>query len=428
MPIATPEIYNEMLDKAKAASSPTRPSTSPAPRPLNAALRGFAEAESDGIVQVSTGGAEFPSGHDGQGHGHRRGRARRVRARRRGEVPDQRGAAHRPLPQGQARHLRPAADRDQPGAGRPRREPAVPVAHVGRLGRRAAREPGHRGRAARPRGQGEDHPRGGDRRRRRRGGRRRPRDQREALHLGRRTTRPPSTRSAAATRAATCSPPPSATCTASTSRATSSCARRSSSRARRWPSPSSAWPPGSKPFDLVFHGGSGSLPEEIARGAELRRGEDERRHRHPVRVHPPDRRAHVHQLRRRAEGRRRGRRQEDLRPAHLPEDWPRRPWPTASSRPARTCAPPGPRCADAAAAGPGGRTGRTATSTMCAMSLHGNLLGPDPVLLPVDPAAADLDRGVDPAEVAAGRPTSSLAWAVLAERALEQAGRAWAAP
>ena len=55
------------------------------------------------------------------------------------------------------------------------------------------------------------------------------------------------------------------------------------------------------------------------------------------------------------------------------------------------------------------------------MSLHGNLLGPDPVLLPEDPAAADLDRGVDPAEVAAARPTSSLAWAVLAERALEQA-------
>ena len=58
------------------------------------------------------------------------------------------------------------------------------------------------------------------------------------------------------------------------------------------------------------------------------------------------------------------------------------------------------------------------------MSLHGNLLGPDPVLLPVDPATADLDRGSDPAEVAAGRPTSSLAWAVLAERALEQAGGA----
>ncbi len=52
------------------------------------------------------------------------------------------------------------------------------------------------------------------------------------------------------------------------------------------------------------------------------------------------------------------------------------------------------------------------------MSLHGNLLGPEPVLLPVDPAAAELDRGDDPAEVAAARPTSSLAWAVLAEQAL----------
>lgn len=52
------------------------------------------------------------------------------------------------------------------------------------------------------------------------------------------------------------------------------------------------------------------------------------------------------------------------------------------------------------------------------MSLHGNLLGPEPTLLPVDPAAAALDGGAEPAEVAAARPTSSIAWAVLAERAL----------
>ena len=55
------------------------------------------------------------------------------------------------------------------------------------------------------------------------------------------------------------------------------------------------------------------------RGARLRRGEDERRHRHAVRLHPRDRRAHVHQLRRRAQGRRRGRQQEGLRPAQLHE-------------------------------------------------------------------------------------------------------------
>ena len=52
------------------------------------------------------------------------------------------------------------------------------------------------------------------------------------------------------------------------------------------------------------------------------------------------------------------------------------------------------------------------------MSLHGNLLGPEPTLLPVDPAAAEFDRGADPADVAAAHPASSLAWAELAERAL----------
>ena len=52
------------------------------------------------------------------------------------------------------------------------------------------------------------------------------------------------------------------------------------------------------------------------------------------------------------------------------------------------------------------------------MSLQGNLLGPEPTLLPVDPAAAELDRGTDAAQVATAHPTSSLAWAVLAEGAL----------
>jgi hypothetical protein len=52
------------------------------------------------------------------------------------------------------------------------------------------------------------------------------------------------------------------------------------------------------------------------------------------------------------------------------------------------------------------------------MTLHGNLLGPDPTLLPTDPAGAALDGGADPTEVAAAHPASSLAWATLAERAL----------
>ncbi|HLU58783.1 MAG TPA: DUF3151 domain-containing protein [Pseudonocardia sp.] len=52
------------------------------------------------------------------------------------------------------------------------------------------------------------------------------------------------------------------------------------------------------------------------------------------------------------------------------------------------------------------------------MTVHRNLLEPEPTLLPVDPAAAELDRGTPAPEVAAAHPASSLAWAVLAEEAL----------
>jgi fructose-bisphosphate aldolase class II len=62
MPIATPEVYAEMLDRAKAGRFAYPAINVTSSQTLNAALRGFAEAESDGIVQVSTGGAEFLSG------------------------------------------------------------------------------------------------------------------------------------------------------------------------------------------------------------------------------------------------------------------------------------------------------------------------------------------------------------------------------
>jgi len=62
MPIATPEIYNEMLDKAKEGGYAFPAINCTSSETINAALRGFAEAESDGIIQFSTGGAEFGSG------------------------------------------------------------------------------------------------------------------------------------------------------------------------------------------------------------------------------------------------------------------------------------------------------------------------------------------------------------------------------
>ena len=62
MPIASPEVYGEMIDRAKAGAFAYPAINVTSSQSLNAAIRGFAEAESDGIVQVSTGGAEYLSG------------------------------------------------------------------------------------------------------------------------------------------------------------------------------------------------------------------------------------------------------------------------------------------------------------------------------------------------------------------------------
>jgi fructose-bisphosphate aldolase, class II len=62
MPIATAEIYAQMLDRAKEHGFAYPAINVTSSQTLNAALRGFAEAESDGIVQVSTGGADYLSG------------------------------------------------------------------------------------------------------------------------------------------------------------------------------------------------------------------------------------------------------------------------------------------------------------------------------------------------------------------------------
>jgi fructose-bisphosphate aldolase class II len=62
MPIATPEIYAEMLDRAKSQGFAYPAINCTSSETINAALKGFADAGSDGIIQVSTGGAEFASG------------------------------------------------------------------------------------------------------------------------------------------------------------------------------------------------------------------------------------------------------------------------------------------------------------------------------------------------------------------------------
>ncbi|QIS16354.1 class II fructose-bisphosphate aldolase [Nocardia arthritidis] len=62
VPIATPEVYAEMLGRAKANSFAFPAINCTSSETINAAIKGFADAGSDGIIQFSTGGAEFGSG------------------------------------------------------------------------------------------------------------------------------------------------------------------------------------------------------------------------------------------------------------------------------------------------------------------------------------------------------------------------------
>ncbi|MEV8339077.1 class II fructose-bisphosphate aldolase [Leucobacter sp. NPDC077196] len=63
MPVATPEQYAAMLDAAKAGSFAFPAVNVSSSQTLNAALQGFAESGSDGIIQVTTGGSDYLAGH-----------------------------------------------------------------------------------------------------------------------------------------------------------------------------------------------------------------------------------------------------------------------------------------------------------------------------------------------------------------------------
>ena len=62
MPIATPEQYAEMLDKAKKGGFAYPAINVSSSSTINAVLQGLTEAGSDGILQVTTGGADFFAG------------------------------------------------------------------------------------------------------------------------------------------------------------------------------------------------------------------------------------------------------------------------------------------------------------------------------------------------------------------------------
>jgi len=62
MPVATPEQYAEMLDKAKSRGFAYPAINVSSSSTINSVLQGLTEAGSDGIVQVTTGGADFFAG------------------------------------------------------------------------------------------------------------------------------------------------------------------------------------------------------------------------------------------------------------------------------------------------------------------------------------------------------------------------------
>ena len=62
MPVATPEQYAEMLDKAKKGGFAYPAINVSSSSTINAVLQGLTEAGSDGILQVTTGGADYFAG------------------------------------------------------------------------------------------------------------------------------------------------------------------------------------------------------------------------------------------------------------------------------------------------------------------------------------------------------------------------------
>jgi fructose-bisphosphate aldolase class II len=62
MPVATPDQYNEMLDRAKKGGFAYPAINVSSSQTLNAALAGLQAAGSDGIIQVTTGGGDYWSG------------------------------------------------------------------------------------------------------------------------------------------------------------------------------------------------------------------------------------------------------------------------------------------------------------------------------------------------------------------------------
>ena len=335
MPVATPEIYAQMLDRAKQQGFAYPAINVTSTQTLNAALSGFARAESDGIIQISTGGAEYLSGSVKDmvtGSSALAEFAHTVAAK----IPVYVALHTDHCPKNKLDgYMRPLVRLSQERVARGQ-EPlfqshmwdgsAVPLDENLDIAAGLLDE------CAKARiimemeigvvGGEEDGVVG---------------EINEKLY----TTADDALAVAETARSRRARP-------VHTGRDVRQRARGLQARPRQAAAPGAQGDPGGgrgqvRPGEAVRPG----LPRRVRLGAGgdprghlLRRGEDERRHRHAVRLHPAGRRLHAHQIRRRAQGGRRRRPEEGLRPAGLGQGGASRAWPTASCTPARTCCPP----------------------------------------------------------------------------------------
>lgn len=68
MPIATPEVYVEMLNHTRDGKLACPAINVTSSQTITATLQGFTEAESDGIIQMSVNGVEYGSGSTIKNH------------------------------------------------------------------------------------------------------------------------------------------------------------------------------------------------------------------------------------------------------------------------------------------------------------------------------------------------------------------------
>ncbi len=133
MPIATPQQFRQMLDAAQDGGYAYPAINVTSIISLNAAMKGFADSNSDGIIQFSTGAGQFASGLANKDAAFGCIVLGEAAHRLAEQVQRPRSPEHRPLPTRQGGGLPEATHRSHRPATRPGREQPLPEPHAGRV-------------------------------------------------------------------------------------------------------------------------------------------------------------------------------------------------------------------------------------------------------------------------------------------------------